>query len=239
MVKGLSPSLLRKYKKEWEARVAVKYQITSAQRAERPSRTERREIEMDIKKTLFRLVGEKSVNQVNESIDYLYGWSLVEVGPKDILRTLNSIHWLLEARTLATIVPRLHEFFMAFVGPGYVRMSASDERHVIAAIKSLGGIGIQAIIFEAESSLFIRLGRAFNQFAKIGLDYRRKAIGKMVVTKIDEVKDELNQSTYPMRIRKDVKRLDSAVEIAKAALKPGPRRRGFEVLLTKTTKRRI
>jgi len=155
----------------------------------------------------------------------------LEVGPKDILSTLNSTHWLLEPQTLAIIVRRFHEFFMGFVGPGFARMSASDERQVIAAIKLLGGIGIQAVILEADSSLFMWLGRAFNQFAQMGLDYRRKTIGKGVIREIDEVKANLKESTYPTRIRLGVKRLDSAVEIAKAALRPGPRRLGFEVLL--------
>lgn len=229
MVKGLSSSLLRQYKKTWETSVAVKYQIASVKRAERPSLTERREIALEVKKTIFWLVGKKSANQVNESIDYLYGWCLLEIGPKDVLRTLNLIHWLLELPTLAIFVRRLHEFFMGLVGPGFVRMSASDERHVIAAIKLLGGIGTQAVIFEAESSLFIQLEKAFAQFAKIGLDYRRKAIGKAVILEIDAVKTESKE--HPTRIRVGVKRLDSAVEIAKAALKPGPRRRGSEVLL--------
>lgn len=117
MVKGLSASLLRRYKKAWETRVTVKYQIASARRAERPTLIERREIALDIKKTLFRLVGEKPANQVNEIIDYLYGLCLLEVGPKDILRTLNSIHWLLELKTLAIIVQRLHDFLWVLSAP--------------------------------------------------------------------------------------------------------------------------
>jgi len=117
MVKGLSASLLRRYKKAWETSVTVKYQIASARRAERPTLIERREIALDIKKTLFRLVGEKPANQVNEIIDYLYGLCLLEVGPKDILRTLNSIHWLLELKTLAIIVQRLHDFLWVLSAP--------------------------------------------------------------------------------------------------------------------------
>jgi hypothetical protein len=126
---------------------------------------------------------------------------------------------------------------MGLVGPGYVRMSASDERQVIAAIKLLGNIGIQAVVFEADSSLFVRLGRSFDQFAKIGVDYRRKSIGRAVITEIGEVKAQLKESTYPMRVRMGVKRLDSALGTAKAALKPGPRRLGFEVSLKR--KKRI
>jgi hypothetical protein len=221
MVKGLSPSLLRQYKKAWEASVTIKYQIASERRAERPSLTERREIALDIKKALFRLVGEKSAKQVNETIDYLYGWFLLEVGPADILRTLNSIHWLLELRTLGIIVRRLHEFFMGFVGPGFARMSASDERQVIAAIKLLGTISTQAVILEADSSLFIRLGRSFDQFAKIGLDYRRKAVGKAAIREIGEVKAQLKGSIYPTRVKLGVKRLESALGTAKAALSRG------------------
>jgi len=110
-------------------------------------------------------------------------------------------------------------------------MNASDERQVIAAIKLLGTISIQAVVFEADSSLFIRLGISLDQFAKIGLDYRRKAIGKAVITEIDEIKAQLKKSTYPTRVRQGVKRLDSALGTAKAALKPGPRRFGFEVSL--------
>jgi hypothetical protein len=85
MVKGLSPSLLCRYKKAWETSVTIKYQIASARRAEQPTLIERREIARDIKRTLFRLVGEKSANQVNKIVDYIYGWCLLEVGPKDIL----------------------------------------------------------------------------------------------------------------------------------------------------------
>jgi hypothetical protein len=76
--------------------------------------------------------------------------------------------------------------------------------------------------------LFSRLGRAFDKFAKIGLDYRRKAIGQAVIQEIEKVKAELDESTYPRRVRLGVKRLDPAVKIATAALEPGPIRRGFE-----------
>lgn len=233
MVKGLSPSLLRQYKRAWEASVTKKYHVASAKRAERPSRIERREIALDIKKTLFRLVGERSAKQVNESIDYLYGLCLLEMGPKDILRTLNSLLWVLELRTLEIIVRRLYELFMGFAGPGYARMSASDERQVIAAIKLLGGVGTRAVVFEAESSMFICLGRTFDQFADIALAYRRIRIAQVIINEINNAKAELRKSTYPLRVRRGIKRLDSAVKIAKAASKPGPRRVGFEVMLRK------
>jgi hypothetical protein len=236
MVKALSPSLLRQYKKAWEARVTIKYQIESAKRVERPSRAERREIAMDIKKTLFGLIGSKSSKQINESIDYLYGWCLIEVGPKDILRTLHSMHWLLEIPTIVILVRRLHEFFGGFVGPGYVSISSSDERQLISAIKLLGIIALQGVLFEADSSFFTPLARAFKQFSQIGLDYRRKAIGKAIMAEIDEVRAELEKTTYPRRIRLGVKRLESAFEIAKSALMPGPRRVGFEVLLKKKSR---
>jgi HNH endonuclease len=234
MVKGLSSSLLRQYKKAWEASVIVKYEVAAAKRAERPSHAERRAIALDIKKTIFQMVGNKSTKQVNESIDYLYGLCLLEMGPNEIIRNFVSVHWLLELRTLAVLVLRLHDFFMGFVGPGYVKMSAKDERQVIAAIKLLGGIGVQAVVFEANSFLFTRLRRAFSQFAQVGLDYRRKAIGKTVIEEINKVKGEFKESSRPTRLRLGVKRLDSAVEIATAALKQGPRRVGFEALLKKS-----
>jgi hypothetical protein len=235
MVKGLSRSLLRQYKKAWETKVAIKYKIASAKRTERPSRVERHEIALDIKKTLFGLVGKRSVSQINESVDYLYGWCLLEVGPKDILRTLHSIHWLLEPPTITIIVRRLDEFFMGFTGPGFVRMTAGDERQVIEAVKLLGVIGIQAVILEADLPLFVGLAHSFNRFAQIGLDYRRKAIGRATIGEINAIRSQSKESLSPKRINEGIKRLDSAIKTAKAALKPGRRRVGFEVLLKKRT----
>ncbi len=237
MVKGLSSSLLRQYKKAWEASVTVKYQVAATKRTEHSSSVERRAIVLDVKKTIFRLVGNKSAKQVNESVDYLYGLCLLEIGPREIVRNFVLIHWLLETRTLAVLVLRLHDFFMGFAGPGYVKMTANDERQVVAAIKLLGGIGVQAVIFEADTLLFTRLRRAFSQFAQTGLDYRSKVIGKAVIEEIKTIKRELKESSRPRRLRLAVQRLETVVETATAALKPGPKQVGFEVLIKKNQQR--
>ena len=114
---------------------------------------------MDIKRVVFRLTGEKSPTKINEALDYLYAWCLIEVGPKDALKALEEIHWLLEFSALRIVVRRLPDFFMGHVGPILVPMTRTAERELIMAVKLLGGIGLQAVIFEADARFFSELGK--------------------------------------------------------------------------------
>jgi HNH endonuclease len=63
MLRHLSSSLLRKYKSAWESKVALTYGVESSIKrgaAERPSRLERREVAMEIKRVIYHLNSEKS-----------------------------------------------------------------------------------------------------------------------------------------------------------------------------------
>lgn len=85
MTKGLDAGLLRKYKSEWEGLVLRRRRQGQISAQKKETSSDKSRLRFEIKRTTYSIPGTTSKATLNQSLDYLYNWSLIEGFHKDIV----------------------------------------------------------------------------------------------------------------------------------------------------------
>lgn len=178
MTKGLSPSLLRKYKKHWEGVISTNIAATVATVTSRHrtkvSRPEFANLKFEIKRTVFMLPTLRTERQIQSSLDYLYNLNLETELRKYIFKDINYLHWMMDDTHIRLIAKKLYEFFFHLVGPDKVPFRNNDKRQIVEAIDLLVGLGQQAIMFGYKFDVLRSVINTLGEFDDIARTYKHR-----------------------------------------------------------------
>jgi len=171
LTKNLRPALVRKYKLNWESRVALEQEALKRKSWKVPR--DSYQIRFEIKKTVFSLSTVNDKKEVDRLLDYLYNWHLLEGQRRCILENLESIHWVLNGDQISQIAARLYQFFWEYVGPKTVSMDKSGENDLARAFDLLSGFGLHVALFDTRTDVIKKVVGAIVDFLEISIFYNR------------------------------------------------------------------
>lgn len=186
MTRGLSSSLLKKYKNEWEGLNARKR--LHAIKTKPETKFERQQIKFEIKRIVYYLPTQKSKREIDKEIDQLYHWHLFEGYTDYILKNLATIHWFFSDKQLAYVADRVYEFFWHFVGQKDVPMNKKDERELVMAVNLLDDFGVHAALVEVNGITVRKIVNALMDLFKTASIYKRRKVGLAIMKELNGIK---------------------------------------------------
>jgi hypothetical protein len=187
ITKGISPTLVKKYKLEWES--TVRSQRTQFDPQKSSLGIERILFEFEIRKAAYEIValGDKSISEINQRLDFLDTLHTLEGYAEQILRALYHIDLLVwsDENKSCLIVNKIPEFFYHLIGMEEVKIKEQDNLEL--AIKTIGTIGS----FSAEFSKSVRTLKsvfgALRNIWDILLLHNLESHALIVLDKLDEI----------------------------------------------------
>lgn len=145
ITKGISPTLLKKYKLEWES--TLRRQHTQQLNPLKSSTgIEKILFEFEIRKAVYEIaaLGDDNTNKISQRLDFLHTVYMLEGYTEQILRAFNHIAimvWSNENKS-CLILDKIHEFFYNLMGPKKeVTIKEQDIINLELAIKTIGTVG--------------------------------------------------------------------------------------------------
>lgn len=145
ITKGISPTLLKKYKLEWES--TLRRQHTQQLNPLKSSTgIEKILFEFEIRKAVYEIaaLGDDNINKISQRLDFLHTVYMLEGYTEQILRAFNHIAimvWSNENKS-CLILDKIHEFFYNLMGPKKeVTIKEQDIINLELAIKTIGTVG--------------------------------------------------------------------------------------------------
>jgi len=199
MTRGLTPSLIRRFKTDWERRVIEKRRLVKHAAS---SIKEDPFIKFEIKRLVFSLPAFKDKKTTNSIIDQLYHWHLFTDYTKNIFLDLGNIRWFLDMSQIIILLERIYEFFWHLVGPKDVPMDIQDKKNLLLAIKLLGNLGIQIITLKESRKALDYLFAPADDFVNIAQLYRSPMLKKEIKNQLISIRRELAKTrSYPNRTK--------------------------------------
>lgn len=135
----LNPPLVRRFKRDWESRVANRRRVVRSKIVR--TKTDQDFIKFEIKRLIFSLPGFPKKEPTNSTLEQLYHWHLFTNVCGEILQNLGYIRWFLKESQVPLVLDRMWEFFWQFVDPKEIPMSKRDEKNISTAIELIGDLG--------------------------------------------------------------------------------------------------
>jgi len=199
MTRGLKPSLVRKFKIDWEGRISRKRQLVRQNISK--NKDEQTFIKFEIKRLVYSLPAYPDKKSTNSTIEQIYQWSVFEATTKDILKAFDYIHWFLKDSQIAILLDRLWEFFWQFVGPKDVPMGENDEKNIISTIELIGNLGRQVVIIEQNPRVFNNLFSVMKNFQDVASWYHKPKLKMIIKRQFIGIKKELIKAKkYPQKV---------------------------------------
>ncbi len=213
IAKGFTPALIKKFKNDWESRIARKRGTFPFNKADKKDKIEEQNIKFELKKLIYYIPTLKTKKAVNDAIDKIYHWHMYEGYEKYIFERLTGIHWFFSNEQIRYISKRIYEFYWHLVGPEDVPFRQSDKKSVSLTLELLGSFGIQiALLDDKEDVLTIKsvLG-AFDDLFDIISSYKSKELKRLIIKELKNVKKEWMKSDIKQK-NQPVKLLNERIE---------------------------
>ncbi|MFB0533400.1 MAG: HNH endonuclease signature motif containing protein [Anaerolineae bacterium] len=190
ITKGISPTLLRKYKRSWE--LAVRNRRAQQHGPLRsPLGIESTLFEFEIRRIVYEIVSlqDSDIAGINQRLDFLHTLYLLEGYTEQILRDLDHIHVMLssEQNKACLISKKVPEFFYHLVGPEKVEVKEKDIDNLEIAIQIVGTIGSFAAEFNKSVKIIKSVSNAFENIWNILIWYDLESLALAILDRIDEI----------------------------------------------------
>jgi len=191
ITKGISPTLLKKYKRNWELTVRTrrthKYGPLKSSLG-----IEKTLFKFEIRKTAYEMVALKDsdIDGINQRLDFLHTLYLLEGYTDQILRDLDHVivmPALSDENKACLIANKIYEFFYHLVGPERVKIKKKDIGNLELAIKMIGKIGHFSAEFNKNFKVIKSVSMAFENIWDILIWYDLESHALTVLNQLDEI----------------------------------------------------
>jgi len=191
ITKGISTTLLKKYKRNWE--LSVRRRRTQQHGPLKSSLgIEKTLFEFEIRKTAYEIVALKDndMEGIHQRLDFLHTLYLLEGYTEQILRDLDHIvvmPALSDQNKASLIADKIHEFFYHLVGPDQVKIKKKDINNLELAIEIIGTIGRFSAEFNKSRKVIKSVSSALGDLWNILVWYDLESHALKVLEQIDEI----------------------------------------------------
>lgn len=191
ITKGISPTLVKKYKRNWE--LTVRRQRTQQHYPLKSSLgIENTLFKFEIRKTTYEILALKDndIEGINQRLDFLYNLHTFEDYTEQILRDLDNVvimPALFNKNKACIIADKIHEFFFGLAGPENVKIKKKDIDNLEIAITLIGHIGYFSAIFKKSLKVIKSASKAFENIWDILIWYNLESHALIVLDKLDEI----------------------------------------------------
>lgn len=190
ITKGISATLLKRYKRNWE--LSVRRRRTQQHGPLKSSLgIEKTLFEFEIRKTAYEIVALKDndTEGIRQRLDFLHTLYLMEGYTEQILRDLDHVvvmPALSDQNKASLIADKVHEFFYHLVGPDEVTIKKKDISNLELAIEIIGTIGHFSGEFNKSRKVIKSVSKAFGDLWNIFIWYDLESHALKLLGQIDE-----------------------------------------------------
>jgi hypothetical protein len=211
--KRISPSLIKKFKNDWEFRIANKRGSNSSHGKNKLDSWEKNAIKFEIKKLVYYLTSFKTKKQVDEIMDQLYQWHIWEGHTRYILEKMVYIHWLFSDEQIKYISNRIFEFFWHLPGPDMVQVKEKDKINLQLAMELLTSFGSQLAILGSNKKMAMNsIMDAWKEIFEIAVIYKNRKLRTHFLDNLKKTRKKWQDSDYSGK-QKILRLIDSCYKV--------------------------